>query len=678
MLTVARVCAAISGWVALVALLGYLINIPDLVHVRTGLEGMSPLTATALLALAVAALAKASDRNGLARWSAGFAIAIGAATLVAHAVMHADTLSPAVGAAVFRMRPEQVGRTSIATGLGVLLIATALLSRRRAPSLADWASSGGLLVSGTALLGYLYGVNDLYALPMFNSMAVNTAATLFLLSLSTLLAEPDVGWASILGSSELGGGAVRRQLGFVVLPVIGGWLLLVGTSAAHIGPAVAMALLVILTVAPLAMLILRDGRILNALDRERRSKADILEHIAEELNQKLAAQASELAREAEERTRAEAAMYRAQRVEAVGQLTGGIAHDFNNLLMAIRGNLELLQGRLPADEERLHRYLGNAMAATDKGAKVTGQLLAFSRSQRLDIRAAALDPVLTSARALIGNALGPNIALKLDLDTAGVWVRTDPDQLELAILNLAVNARDAMTDGGNICVESRAGEALRFNDTEETPSVVIRVIDDGAGMTPEVAAQAVEPFFTTKARGKGTGLGLAQVYGFVRQCGGDLRISSVVGEGTTIEILLPVAVPQANDAPTNAATGAQVSSAGNGRKVLVIDDDEGVRSVIVDALRAAGFIVTEAGDGESGLALLDHVEPAAAVIDFLMPGMNGAEVARIAQLRRPGLPIVFVSGYSDTLALDGIAGAVVLRKPFDIAGLSRALSTVLH
>jgi signal transduction histidine kinase/CheY-like chemotaxis protein len=537
----------------------------------------------------------------------------------------------------------------------------------------------GLVIAGTALLGYLYGVADLYALPMFNSMGLNTAVALTLLAVAEVLVEPQRGWASVIVSREIGGGATRRQLSFIAVPVIAGWVLLRATGAAQIGPGAAMALLVIITVVPLGVLILRDGRILNALDRAHRDRADVQAKFSSDMKLKLAEQAAQLDHDGAVRTKAEAAMYRAQRMEAVGQLTGGIAHDFNNLLMAVRGNLELMQRKLSPEEERLHRYLENAVAATDKGAKVTAQLLAFSRSQKLQVRPVELDPVLNSARELIGSSLGPLIEIHLALDTASAWAATDPDQLELAILNLAVNARDAMPDGGTLRIESGPCRTRLGDEADETSYISIRVIDTGAGMAEDVAAHAIEPFFTTKERDKGTGLGLAQVYGFVRQCGGDLRIISAIGAGTSVEILLRCAEPSLEALPAEANTrGTANAGARLGQEVLVVDDDDAVRAVIVDALIAAGFRVLEASSGEAGLSLLEANSPVAAVIDFLMPGMNGAEVARLAQRRRPGLPIVFVSGYSDTVALDGIMGAVVLRKPFDIGALDRALSSVLH
>jgi CheY-like chemotaxis protein len=286
--------------------------------------------------------------------------------------------------------------------------------------------------------------------------------------------------------------------------------------------------------------------------------------------------------------------------------------------------------------------------------------------------------VMTGARELIGNALGPSIHVSTDLRSGDAWALGDPDQLELAILNLAVNARDAMPQGGTLRIETELLTTRLGTEAASTGCVAIRVIDDGCGMPPEVASRAIEPFFTTKERGKGTGLGLAQVYGFVRQCRGDLHIASQPGAGTTVEILLrrtaPAAAPEAAVLPREPpAPGAMPER----RPLLVIDDDEGVRAVIVDAMDAAGYDVVQAHDGPSGLRQLEHMTPVAAVIDFLMPGMNGAEVARRAQARQPGLPIVFVSGYSDTVALDGIAGAVVLRKPFDVEGLQRAVAAAL-
>ena len=675
----ARMFACLSGLIGAAGLVGYACNMRLLITVKPGLRGMSPLTSVMLVLLSASALALTATRVRSMRSLAGAAAALATFILLEHGIAGADVVSGWIGAGLFGLQDAQTGHSSIATATAALLVAAALLSRPERTYFADICGGAGLVVSGMALLGYAYGTGDLYALPMFSNMAVHTAAALFLLSFASLIARPDEGWAAVVASDGLGGGATRRQLAFTVLPALAGWLLLRATDASRLGPGVAMALLVVLTVAPLALLVLRDGRILDALGRETQARADVQAQAATEMSAQLARQASELSVESEERAKAEAVLYRAQRMEAVGLLTGGIAHDFNNLLMTIRGNLELLQRRLPEGDERAARFLGSATAATDKGAKVTAQLLAFSRSQRLDIRSCELDPVLANAREMIGSSAGPDIEIILDLATPGAWARTDPDQLELAILNLVVNARDAMPSGGTVRISSRPCRARLSTDQDEGTYLSIEIADTGTGMSTDVAAKAVEPFFTTKAQGKGTGLGLAQVYGFVRQCGGDLRITTAPGMGTSIKMLLCCAEPApATDAAPRAAVADNQQHAPADRKILVVDDDDAVRGVIVETLTAAGFEVLEASDGHSALSLLDTVKPSAAVIDFLMPGMNGAEVAKHAQARLPGLPIVFVSGNSETIALDQIAGAVVLRKPFDVDGLNRALSSVLH
>ena len=383
-------------------------------------------------------------------------------------------------------------------------------------------------------------------------------------------------------------------------------------------------------------------------------------HHAQDISARLRAEA--------ELAAAQDLLRQSQKMEAIGQLTGGIAHDFNNLLMAISGNLQLLARRLEADHPA-RRFVDNASLATDKGSKLTSQLLAFSRTQKLNIRPVELDPVMRNAQVLVGNALGPSITMVFRRAAAECWAATDPDQLELAILNLALNSRDAMPDGGQLTVESQA-DASNY--------LTIRVIDTGVGMTPEVASHAVEPFFTTKERGKGTGLGLAQVFGFVSQCGGDLKIDSKVGAGTTITLRLPRVAPFSERAAKPLMQALPRLGEGAGQTVLVIDDDDSVRAVLVETLQTAGFEVVEASGGEEGLKHIETVTPAAAIIDFIMPGMNGDEVARRLQRALPDLPIIFVSGYFDTLALDGISGAIVLRKPFNVEGLNKAVASVLN
>jgi PAS domain S-box-containing protein len=391
-------------------------------------------------------------------------------------------------------------------------------------------------------------------------------------------------------------------------------------------------------------------------------------HHAQDISARLRAEA--------ELATAQEALRQSQKMEAVGQLTGGIAHDFNNLLMAVSGNLQLLGLRLPSDHPG-RRYVDNMTLAAAKGAKLTGQLLAFSRTQKLHIQPVRLDLALRGALDLLGNALGPSVSVELRLSSPDGWVSTDPDQLGLALLNLALNARDALPDGGVIVVESGEASPDLRRRLPEGDYLAVRVVDTGVGMSPEVASRASEPFFTTKPAGKGTGLGLAQVYGFVRQSGGDLRIQSAPSRGAVIEFALPrVDAPREPASEPEAAAKAARAN-GRGRVVLVVDDDDGVRGLLVETLRAADFDVLEARTGEEGLAHLQTASPVAAIIDFIMPGMNGAEVARRARSLQPALPIIFVSGYFDTVALDGVADAVVLRKPFDLDSFNQAVAAAL-
>ncbi len=678
----AQLLAALVLLVVSAVIAGYITHFPLLITVAPALQGMSVLTAVGLAFVALALIVPRRAAVALSWAALGVAIA----ALLSHAMFGRDAFSPAIAHALFDMPASESGRTSVATAIALALLALAQQQRvLNRHLLADMLASTAILLSGTALLGYAYGVRDLYALFLFNTMAVHTAAALFALGVATFAAQADRGWARMVASSRAGGGATRRQLAFTLLPPVAGGVLLHSTAGGTLGPGVAMALLVVITIAPLIALILHDGKTLDALDMERESTDRLKQHTADTLNTRLAEQAAALNQASAERAKAEAAVYGAQRLEAVGQLTGGIAHDFNNLLMAISSNLHLTLSRLGA-EHPARVYVDNASVATQRGAKLTGQLLAFSRTQRLDMRPVELDTAVQSARELLGNALGPKIAIDLHLLAPSAWILADADQLHLAILNLALNARDAMPAGGVFSIHTLVEPSTRADSAAGHPGfATIRVSDTGVGMTPDVIDRAVEPFFTTKERGKGTGLGLAQVYGVVKQCGGDLRISSEPGSGTTIDVLLPLSVarvvktPQVPDAlevpDRNAPRAPEALRIG---PLLVIDDDEHVRVALAEMFRSAGYDVTEAENGEAGLSVLDDLKPALAVIDFIMPGLNGAEVARLARIRQPALPIIFVSGYSDTIALDEIGNAIILRKPVGPDALLEAVDTALR
>ena len=381
------------------------------------------------------------------------------------------------------------------------------------------------------------------------------------------------------------------------------------------------------------------------------------------------------ARDVSELRGAQEQLRQSQKMEALGQLTGGIAHDFNNLLTVVVGGLDLIARR--ETDPKLQRYAQNALEAAERGARLTAQLLAFSRVQRLEVRPTLVEPLIENMRSLLRNVLGPGIAKEFILDTHRVPVLADPTQLELAILNLAINARDAMPDGGVLTVRTEQLQVV--DDPELAPGEYLQlgIGDTGTGMPPEVIERAFEPFFTTKEVGKGTGLGLSMVYGVARQSGGTARISSRPGEGTCVQLLFR----RAEDGVAAEGAGDEQGAEPNpptGASVLVIDDDPVVREFVAASLADGGYQVTEAADGPSGVAAYRATRPDVVVVDFIMPGMSGADVARTILAERPDQPILFVSGYSETDAIRQAAPhAPVLSKPFRAEALDEMVRGLL-
>lgn len=380
-------------------------------------------------------------------------------------------------------------------------------------------------------------------------------------------------------------------------------------------------------------------------------------HHANDISARLRAEA--------ELRQAQDALRQSQKMEAVGQLTGGIAHDFNNLLQGVSGSLDLIR-RNPGDIARVRRWAEAGLRAAERGAKLTGQLLAFSRAQKLQLQPVIVSDLVASTYDMLTRTLGPMIELRLDLDDVGAPVRSDPTQLEMAVLNLAINARDAMPGGGTLRIATKPVLIEQDPELEPGEYLELAVADTGAGMPPEIAARAFDPFFTTKELGKGTGLGLSQVYGIAKQGGGTARIESRTGKGTTVRLFLRRTedkVSGGEDTPSDEMAAVDRSST-----VLVIDDDPDVRAFLIDSLNSLGFRTIEAANGSAGLAALEESQPDLMVLDFAMPGMTGAEVARAAWGRFPDLPIVFASGYADTAAIENVAGmgATILRKPFRV------------
>jgi len=391
-------------------------------------------------------------------------------------------------------------------------------------------------------------------------------------------------------------------------------------------------------------------------------------------------------RDMTERKQLEEQLRQSQKMEAVGQLTGGLAHDFNNLLTGIAGSLELLQSHLLQGKlNNLDRYISAAQGASKRAASLTHRLLAFSRRQTLDPRAINVNRLVAGMEELIARTVGPSIAIEV-ATISNVWATlVDPHQLESALLNLCINARDAMPQGGRLTIETSNkwldARAAREQDLPAGQYVALCVSDTGTGMTQDVIARAFDPFFTTKPIGMGTGLGLSMIYGFARQSGGHVRIYSEVGEGTTVCIYLPrhfgaVQPPELHDAPMEELQG------GNGEIVLIVDDEPTVRMLITEVLGELGYTAIEATDGASGLAVLQSDKRIDLMVtDVGLPGgLNGRQMADAARVLRPNLKVLFITGYAENAVFrNGYLdpGMHLLTKPFSIEMLATRIREIM-
>jgi len=394
----------------------------------------------------------------------------------------------------------------------------------------------------------------------------------------------------------------------------------------------------------------------------------------------LASANDRLMREMLERERIENSLVQNQKMEALGRLTGGIAHDFNNLLHVVNLNLQLIE-RLKVNEERVRDYARRAKEAVDRGSRLTGQLLSFARTQSLVPRLHDLNALIRNMAELISISVGSHVRLNLALCAQPAFVIVDAAQMEMAILNLSVNARDAMPQGGTleICtqispagVEGAAGEPGYPLGTAD-----VTVRDTGTGIPENLLDKVFDPFFTTKQHA-GTGLGLSQVYGFARQSGGSAIVESAVGAGTSIRLRFPLAPGPTEAVQEKAAAGRAIADARQA-EILVVEDDPGVRRSMVESLQVLGFRVRQAADGASGLLELRKARPDLLLVDYLMPHMNGAELIAHAQKLYNDIPILMATGYADMNAVERLIGPQsVLAKPFDLDTLGSAVAAELQ
>ena len=420
------------------------------------------------------------------------------------------------------------------------------------------------------------------------------------------------------------------------------------------------------------------------------SAEDALRELNESLEQRVAERTRELAEsnqrlqiEISERAQAEEALRHAQKMDAIGQLTGGIAHDFNNMLTGVLGALDLIQRRVAAGRvSEIDRYIEAAMSSANRAASLTHRLLAFARRQSLNQRPVDVNHMVMSMEELLRRTIGESIELEVDLHATSCLTNTDEHQLENALLNLVINARDAMPDGGRLLIQTELAHVALLQDALAPGDYVrLRVQDTGLGMSSEVIARAFDPFFTTKPIGQGTGLGLSMVYGFINQTGGRVSISSEEGRGTRIDLLLPCHHAAA-ERPPAVDRSIEPPRASQGERVLVVEDEPDVRMLVVDVLKDLGYRVEVAGDSHEALPVLQGTEPIDLLVtDVGLPGLNGRQLAEVARQRRPGLKVLFMTGYAKEAEVRGDFlddGMDLLTKPFSIDELAQRVRRLIE
>ncbi len=563
---------------------------------------------------------------------------------------------------------------SLATATATMLIAAALLRRwwdmrRGAPQHVILATAA-LVVTSVPVLGYIFDAEALFANPVYTEMALHTAMGQMGLGAAFMMAAPATGWVGTLTARAYGSYNARRLLPVLLLvPLVLVALALEATRwelvEANFRAAVFALLMIIATVAS----VLWFAHMTNN---------------AEARN--LALEAS-LKRSEKARRDSELAAARTQRVEALGKLVGGVAHDFNNTLMVIMGNLEMLE--VDDDPDNRETYVREAIVAANHASTLTRQLLAYSRKSRLDPRPVVLDELVRATLTMFGRVTPATLKLRSDLRSAPAMVEIDAGNFQQALLNILINARDAVQGGGEVsltCLVERLDRMVveGFEDAEALAPgeyVVLTVRDSGPGMSEAVRARAVEPFFTTKPVGEGTGLGLSMAAGFCRQSGGGLRVDSAPGEGTAVVMSFPVTDAR----PARVPTGQEhppAKEADEDYGVLVVDDDDHVARIMARQLHLHGHRVRTAADADEALAMLSGGrKPQLVISDIVMPGsMQGHELASAIRARWPGIALMLMSGFesaSRRQAMPETLGLPFLQKPVDRVTLNAAVEKVL-
>jgi signal transduction histidine kinase/CheY-like chemotaxis protein len=470
----------------------------------------------------------------------------------------------------------------------------------------------------------------------------------------------------------------RLQERSLAVKLAGSRTQLVDRTSRLFGLVLLVCVLFALWVANAAFTERRNARRMADMEAER---ADRLEAAVAARTVELSDAYEQLKKETSERAAAEENLRQMQKMDAVGQLTGGIAHDFNNMLAVVVGGLELAKRKLPLKPQEAARHLDNAMEGANRAAALTRRLLAFARSEPLLPRAIDPDVLIKGMAELIDRSIGDQITVSVENNAAGWHIFVDQHQMENAILNLCVNARDAMDGRGRLVIETRQVQLAEQEVGECAPGdyIVVSVKDDGCGMTPDVLARVFEPFFTTKPVGKGTGLGLSQIFGFVRQSQGEIRIESELEQGTCVHMYLPRKAGVENGAVGDVTVPDREPVLHPPTRILVVEDDPRVLSQTMAALAELGHLPVACDHPSKAAKLLaSHRDIALIVSDVLMPDMTGPEMIRTLPAAHAHVPVLFVTGYAGDIAESAdFGGHEVLRKPYTLTGLSHALSNAL-
>lgn len=637
---------------ALVLVFGWGFDIDWLRRIAPGLPAMVPATALTLVA------GGAGTAALLLEWPSWVSLLSAAAIFTVIAFEQTVGITPAE----FRGTDAM----SLASALCAGLLGLSLLLRsRRYGTASILVDTAGLVVSSIPLVGYVFGAQTLFYNPLYTLMALHTALGHVLVFVALLLTDARRGWIEVLLSEEPGSRMARRVLPVtIIVPLI---LALIAAEAVErevMTIEFRLAVLTFLIIGSTVTAVIGFAYLTNLA--ERRSTE---------------AEAAYL-RSERQRQQTELAAARSEKVAALGKLVGGVAHDFNNTLNVILGNLELLE---EDPENTYHKtYIAEAITASNHAAGLTRQLLAYGRKSQLDPETTDLETEVDTAIAMFRRVCPANISITRQFDVPGLAVRLDRAALQQAVLNVLINARDALPEGGEIHV---TGRHEHLTDTAVTgyhgaeplpdgPYATLAIEDTGEGMTPETAQKAAEPFFTTKPVGEGTGLGLSTVAGFCRQSEGGLRIDAAPGSGTLVTMVFPSASGKA--APSSSASQENGIAPDGSGGVLIVDDDQALTRVMTAQLERSGHHVRTAHDAAEALAALEAGPlPEVVLTDIVMPGeMQGHHLADRIRQRYPGIEVILMSGYASDAqrnALDAAAGLPFLQKPIDV----RTLRTIV-